>query len=184
VTLRKVPGALALGLLASLAAHTGLFGESHAMGGEYHALLVQAALAGSFGLVAFFGALAWSSSGLTADGSVVVSRLRDRLPNLGGVVASAVTWYAVAEAIEPHHAPAPTLFAIAALVASAWLVLRLAVAVAHALGAAAFLIRRGAFAPRLPVRKPRPQLRPLARRPLLARRRFARPPPIVAAFRA
>ncbi len=46
VTLRKAPGALALGLLASLAAHAPLYGGGHAMGGTYHALILQAALAG------------------------------------------------------------------------------------------------------------------------------------------
>jgi hypothetical protein len=184
VTLRKVPGALALGLLASLAAHTGLFGDGHAMGGAYHALLVQGALAAGVGLVAFFGALAWSDSGITADGSVVASRLRDRLPNVGGVLASAAAWYAAAEAVEPRHADAPALFEIAALVASAWLVRYLAGAVARAVGAAVFVIRRSAFAPRLPVRRRRSQRTPLPRRPLLARRRFARPPPIIAAYRA
>ncbi len=54
VTLRKVPGALALGLLASLAAHATLFGGEHAMGGGYHALLMQSALCGALSLHALF----------------------------------------------------------------------------------------------------------------------------------
>lgn len=154
------------------------------MGGALHVLLVQAALGAGVSLVAFFSALAWSASGLTSDGSVVASRLREKLPSLTGVVAGAVAWYAFAEAVEPQHAGASPLVAVTLLVACAWLVLHLAGAVARVIGAAIFSIRRAPFAARLPLRTRRPQRRPLSRRPLLARRRYARPPPIVAVLRA
>ncbi|MGB8907413.1 MAG: hypothetical protein WCC84_01555 [Candidatus Cybelea sp.] len=180
MTLRKVPGVLAWGLLASLAAHAALYRGEHAMGGPYHALLLQGAFAAGLSLIVFLGTLAWSASGATADGSVVASRLRDRLPNLGTVMASAGAWYALAEAAEPQHAAASPVFAFAVLALSACLVLRLAAAVARAIGAAVFAIRRTAFAPRMRLRFRLPQLRPLARRPLFTRRRFARPPPIAA----
>jgi hypothetical protein len=184
VTFRKVPGVLALGLLASLTAHAVLYRGEHAMGGLYHALLVQGGLAAAVSLAAFFGALAWSASGATADGSVVASRLRDRLPGLGTLIASAGGWYALAEAVEPLHAAASPVFAFGVLALSACVVLRLASAVARAIGAAVFAVRRAVFAPRLLFRSRRPQLRPLPRRPLVSRRRCARPPPIVAALRA
>ncbi len=85
--------------------------------GRYHALLVQAALAGTVGFAVFFGALACSESSIAADGSVVAARLRDRLPGLGIVIASAAVWYAFAERVEPHHAGCPPLFAAAVLAA-------------------------------------------------------------------
>lgn len=184
MTLRKVPGALALGLLASLAAHAALFGDGHAMGGAFHAALLQAAVVAATGLLLGLSALAWSEGRLTADGSVIASRLRDRLPTTWGVIASAAAWYAVAEAIEPQHAAVSPLFAAIALAACGWLFLRLALAFVRVVGAAVFAIRRSSFSPRLPIRKRRPQLPPLSRRPVFARRRFARPPPIAAAARA
>lgn len=179
--MRKVPGALALGLLASSVAHAMLFRGSHAMGGPYHALFVQIALAAGTGVFALLSGLALVESRDTAEGSIVACRLRRCLPNFAAVMASAGAWYTLAEAVEPQHAGVSPLFAIVALAASAWLVIRLAFATAHAIGAAAFAIRQAGFAPRLPVRKRRQQVRPLSRRPLLARRRFARPPPPIIA---
>lgn len=154
------------------------------MGGAYHALFVEVGVAAVVSVVAFLGALAVTGSRDTADGSVVASRLRDCLPNLGAVIASAAAWYTLAETVEPAHAAASPVFAIAALAASAWLVLRLAFAVASAISAAVFAIFDLAFAPRLPVRQRRKQSRPLARRPLFVRRHLARPPPILATSRA
>ena len=81
VALRKVPGALAVGLLASLAAHTALFGGSHAMGGAYHELFLQAALTIVVGACLLFASLAWSGAKSTADGSVLAARLCSRFPS-------------------------------------------------------------------------------------------------------
>jgi hypothetical protein len=184
VTLRKVPGALALGLLASLAAHAFLYGGDHAMGGGFHGLLVEAALAGALGLLVVFGALAWTELGCTADGSVLAARLRDRLPSFLGVLLAAGGSYAVAEAVEPHHALASPLALTIALAAAAWLVRTLARGLAGVLARAVFAVQRTAFAPRAPAWNRRERPRPLARRALLTRRRFARPPPVVVPARA
>jgi hypothetical protein len=178
VTLRKVPGALALGLLASLAAHAALFGGEHAMGGTYHALLVQAALGTAVSLLVFFGALAWTESANAAQGTVLAVRLRERLPGLASTAAATLLWYSAAETIEPHHAGASPLAAALILVAAAWLVLRLAGATVDVLSGAVIAILRLSFAPRTPWWRRRSAARPLARRPLLTRRRFARPPPV------
>jgi hypothetical protein len=183
VTLRKVPGALALGLLASLAAHALLYGGEHAMGGAYHALLVQAALAGGVSLLAFFGALAWSES-RAADGSVLAARLRERLPGLTSILPAAALWYAAAEAIEPHHADASPIASLLSLAVAAWLVLRLASWIVDALAGAVIAVLRASFSPRTPTWKRRPRSRPILRRALRARRLFARPPPIAALRRA
>jgi hypothetical protein len=160
---------LALGLLASLAAHGALYRGEHAMGGAYHSLLVQIAAALSVGLLAFFGALAWSSSS-AASGSILAARLRDRLPNFFSVLASGASWYAAAEAIEPHHVCASPLVVV--------VVLRLARGIVGALARAAIAVLRTAFSPRTPSWSRWPRLQPIRRRPLRAYRRFVRPPPI------
>jgi hypothetical protein len=177
VTLRKVPGVLALGLLASLAAHGALYRGEHAMGGAYHSYLVQAAAALCVSLLAFFGALAWSGA-WTTDGSVLAARLRDRLPNFFWILPAAAFWYATAEAIEPHHVPASPLLVLLVLAAAAWVVLRLARGIVSALARAAIAILRAAFSPRAPSWSRRPHLQPIRRRPLRAYRRFVRPPPV------
>ena len=180
MTLRKVPGALALGLLASLAAHAGLYGGQHAMGGTYHELVIQLAFAGCVSLVVFFVAVAWGEAGGLAQGSVLAARLRERLPGLGAVAAAATLCYACAEALETQHASAPPIAALFALVAAAWIVLRLASAVAGVLAGAVIAIGSSSFAARAPYRK-RQIRRSVARRRIpLARRHFARPPPIAA----
>lgn len=184
MTLRKVPGALALGLLASLAAHASLYGGEHAMGGAYHAVILQAALAGTLSLLLFFGALAWTESGGAAIGSVLAARLRERLPTLAGVLPATTVWYCAAEAVEPHHAGALPIAVLVALTAATWLVLRLAQALIAAVASAVIAILRTSFSPRSPLWNRRPRSRPLLRRTHCVRRLFARPPPIATLARA
>ncbi|MFZ0033328.1 MAG: hypothetical protein WAK84_15810 [Candidatus Cybelea sp.] len=179
MTSRKVPGVLALGLLASLIAHAALYRGEHAMGGAYHSLLVQSAIAFSTGLLIFFGALAWSGSS-AADGSVLAARLRDRLPAVLWLLPSAALWYAAAEAIEPHHVPAPPAAAVAGLAVASWVALFLARSIAGTLARAAIALKRRPFAPRAPSWSRQPRLQPRRRRAPRAYRRFVRPPPIAA----
>jgi hypothetical protein len=178
VTLRKVPGALALGLLASLAAHAALYGAEHAIGGAYHAVLLQITLAAALGFVMFVGALALTLSRNSTDGSVVAARLRERLPGVGSVIAAAAAWYVAVEAIETHHAGSPGIALFAALAASSYAALRLAHAITDAFARAAISISRTSFSPRAPAWRRRPRGRVIPRHSFLARRRFARPPPI------
>lgn len=154
------------------------------MGGAYHSLLLQIALGGGLSLLVFFSGLALNESGGAADGSIVAARLRDRLPRITAVLAAAAAWYAVAEGIEHHHAGPSPLLALLILAAVAWIVLRFAGAAVRALAAAVLTIIGVSFAPRAPSWARRTTPRPFPRRPLFTRRRFARPPPIVAAFRA
>jgi hypothetical protein len=181
VTLRKVPGALALGLLASLAAHAALFGGTHAMGGAYSGLLAQVATAGCFGLVLCLAALAWSGSRLAAEGTILAARLRERLPGLPALFVSSSLWYAGAEAVEPHHAGVAPAVVVMTLAVAGWLALRLAQGIVGVLARAAIAIQKLAFTPRTPSTKRRLRLRPVRRRSVWARRRFARPPPIAIA---
>ncbi|MFZ0032070.1 MAG: hypothetical protein WAK84_09370 [Candidatus Cybelea sp.] len=178
MTLRKVPGVLALGLLASLGAHAVVYRGEHAMGGPYHFLVVQGAVAFSVTLLAFFGALAWSGR-RAADGSVLAVRLRDQLPSWFWILPAAAVWYGVAETIEPHHAPASSVVVVASLAAAACVVLRLARGIVRALARAIIAVSSDSFSPRTPHWLRHRGLRLTPRRLLWARRRFARPPPIV-----
>lgn len=146
--------------------------------GAYHELLAQAALCGAVSLVLFFGALAWSEARGVADGSVLAVRLRERLPGLGLLLASASLWYAAVEAVEPHHAGAAPLALLAAIVIFGSLVLGLARAVVDALAGAVIAVARYSATPRAPSWKRRRRSSPTQRATLCVRRRFARPPPI------
>lgn len=184
VILRKVPGALALGLLASLGAHSALYGGEHAMGGDYHAVVVEIAIGGILALLVGLGALAWSAAGLTPDGTVLASRLNDRLPGFAALAGATALWFGIAEALEPHHAGAAPVATVLALAAVAWIVRQIAVFAVAFLARVVFAIARFAFSARTPSWAPR-QRRPAPRRPLFGtRRRFARPPPITATVRA
>jgi hypothetical protein len=178
MALRKVPGGLALGLLASLGAHAALYGGQHAVGGAYHALVVQIALAAAVAFVALIGAVASIQAGSSTDGSILAARLRERLPGFGSVVAAAAIWYAGVEAVEPHHAGAPAIALLAALAAASYAALRLAHLISNALACVVIAIARTSFSPRTPAWRRRPRGRVIAGRSFLARSWFARPPPI------
>ena len=182
VTLRKIPAGLALGLFASLTAHVALYGGQHAVGGAYHALLMQISSAAVLTFIAMLGALAWSQSRHLADGRALAASLRERLPGLGTVVTSAAAWYAGVEAIEPHHAGAAGFALVAALCAASYAVLRLARAMTETFAYAAITISRTSFSPRVPAWRRRPRERVAARHSFQARRRFARPPPNAFSF--
>lgn len=177
VTLRKIPGCLALGSFAALAAHAALYGGEHAIGGIYQVVLVQVALAAALGFVVFFGALAWTQSERVTDGSVLACRLRERLPGVGSVAAAAVAWYAAIETVEPQHAGVPEIALLAAIAVASYAALRLARGITDAFANAVISISRSSFSPRAPAWNRRPRGRVMPRRSFLTRRRFARPPP-------
>jgi hypothetical protein len=168
-----------LGLLASLPAHAVLYRGEHAMGGPYHTLLIQTAVALSVSLLAFFGALAWSGSS-AADGSVLAARLRDRLPAAPWILPAAALWYAAVEAVEPQHIPASPVVALVVLAVASWIVVFLARGLVGTLARAAIALLRHSFSPRLPSWNRRTHLQPKRRRAPRAYRRFVRPPPIAA----
>jgi hypothetical protein len=176
--LREFPGALALGLLASLGAHTALYGGSHEMGGAFHSELVTVAAAALGGFLVAFGALAWTGSRHAADGSVLAARLAGRLPGLAPVLIATAACFALGERLEPAHAVTAFWPLVAAIVASAALLLLLARAAIKTLAGAIVAISRPAYAARTPVwlRRAAPVFA-VAPAPSL-RRRFARPPPI------
>jgi hypothetical protein len=178
VTVRRIPGALALGLLASLLAHSVLYGSDHAMGGAYHDLLVQLATAGCSAFVLLFAALAWCGATRVADGSVLAARLAAKLPTPAALVASTGLWFALGERIEPQHAEAGLFLTLVVVAAIAVLLFALARWGVRSLARVVIAIARLPFAAcsahwirclePVPVVHRSPQLR----------RRFARPPPI------
>ncbi len=184
MALRKVPGAVALGLLASLAVHAVLYRGEHAMAGGYHADFVAAAAAAALGFLTGFAALAWSGRGQAADGSIVAARLNERLPALWQVGVCAALWLSLAEAIEPSHAAPMPLVTALCIAAVAWAITLAARAIVAALAGAIIAICRDAFSPRTPAVLRRSAPPPLRRDLRYARRRFARPPPIALLHRA
>lgn len=179
--LRKIPGALVLGLLASLLAHTALYGGQHAMGGAYSDVLLDLALAGGVGLAGLAAALAWAAFQRAADGSILAAHLSMRLPGAGAVFAAAVAWFAVGESAEAAHAGPSGIVVALALAGATWLVMQLGKAVVRAIAGAIVAITRLGFVTRRPWRRPSRRLAPVIPASPLLRRRFARPPPIAIA---
>lgn len=179
--LRKVPGFLALGLLASLGAHAALYGNEHVVGGAYHGTLLTLALVSlACGAIGLAG-LAWAGARHAADGSILAARLTDRLPGLVPLVCSTVGWYSLVEATEPQHSASALPFTVLCLIATAWLARGLAQCAIRAVAGAIFAIARAPFAARRPLwLRTRRTFLVAAPRPLL-RRRYARPPPALTA---
>jgi hypothetical protein len=182
VTLRTIRVGLGLGLPAALIAHGALFGGQHAVGGAYHGVLVQATSTVALAFVALLWTCAWALSRNFSDGRVLAGRLRERLPSVGSVVASAAVWYLGIEALEPHHLSAPALAVFLGLAIASCFVLGLARAMADAFAHLAVTLARGSFSPRVPAWRRIPREPAVARRAHLARRRYARPPPIASTF--
>ncbi len=174
----RFPGALILGLLASLIAHAALFQGEHAMGGAYGGALIETAAAGCAGLVAFFASLAWAGARNAADGSILTSRLRGSLPSLPCLALTTALWFAAGERLEPAHGAALPVLTVLALLVAAWLVHHVAGGLVALLAESVFFVDRSPFAGRTPQWCRAVAPAPIARRSPSRRRRFARPPPI------
>jgi hypothetical protein len=171
-----MPGAIALGLLASLFTHAVLFGNGHSVGGTLHEVVVQGAAATASALVLAWLAVAWNGR-RAADGSVLAARLLARLPGWPLVAVCAAGWYALIEHAESAHSDPGTAITVLALGAVAALVWAFAKWLVRSIAFAVIAIAAAAFEPRpvIVCRPIRRIIRPIA--PAL-RRRHARPPPI------
>ena len=178
MTLRKVPAAVALGLLASLAAHAAVYGREHAVGGNQHALLLEIAAGALVALVSAALLLAWSGARMAMTGSVLSARLTCRLPGFVPLLGSTVLWYAGIERLEPQHADASLLSVGLSLVVAAWLVARLCRRLCAVLAKTILSIAAPPFNARTFAWFVSRTSAPLRRRILPSHRRFARPPPI------
>jgi len=177
VNLRRFPGALALGLLASLIVHAVIYGQGHAMGGAYNEVLRPMALAAVGGFAVVIGALAWLAAGRCSDGSVLATRLGAAVPSLGLLSVSAYGWFALAEVVEGNHPVTPFIAAPAISIVVAWLLLFILRAALRLLAAIVVAIFANAFASRTPVWSMRFAPTPVVSTSLHRARRFARPPP-------
>ncbi|HEY1974947.1 MAG TPA: hypothetical protein VGG89_00190 [Candidatus Baltobacteraceae bacterium] len=180
MTLRRLPGAIVLGLVAALVTHAVLFGGEHAWGGAYHSALLQFTLAAVTGLTAAAGALLWTGAACAADGTVLAARMRSLLPGWFSVAVCGTGWYVLGECLETAHAGVPLLAVLAIVALSAWLVLRFAAIALRALAEIVLLVVR-----LLDVQRQRRVAFELTRRiaPRYAQddkawRRFTRPPPV------
>ncbi|MBV8639423.1 MAG: hypothetical protein JO322_15185 [Candidatus Eremiobacteraeota bacterium] len=176
MSLRQLPGALILGLLASLTAHAAGFGGSHTEAGAYHELLSILAFAGAGGALVAAVAAAFGSCGNCVQGSVLAARMCTWIPRARAVAFAGGVWFAVIESLEPAHGPASfAIIGLAMLVAA--LALRgLAVLTARALATCALAVARVATARRalFVVRR---YESPAVVTPHVARRIVTRPPP-------
>jgi hypothetical protein len=177
VTLRKIPAALALGLVAAFVAHAGLFGGQHAMGGSYDGLLTDLACFGAVGLATLAAAATLAGVRFAADGSVIAARIERHLPGLFPVVVSTVAWFALGEGLESAHAVVALPLAIVALALAAFLVLAVTRAVVRWIAAVAIAIARAILVDLRPAVSFAPAPLAVAPRNPFFRRRFARPPP-------
>ncbi len=176
MSLRQLPGALILGLLASLVAHAAGFGEGHMEAGAYHESLAIFAFAGAGGALVAAIVAAFGSCGNCAQGSVLAARLCSWIPRARAVAAAGGVWFAFIESLEPAHGPASFLIISLVMLTAAILLRRLAVLTARALACCAIAISRLATAPRT-VFVVRRYASPAIVTPHLARRIVTRPPP-------
>ena len=179
MTLRKLPATLALGLVAALAAHAGLFRDGHAMGGAYAGLLLNMACLAAAGLFAILATLLISRVGFAADGSVLASRVEGRLPGALALFVATSFWFVLGESLEPQHAAPSLLLTILALALFACVVWMATRAVVRWVADVVFAIARALYAAREVVRPRVFQPLAIARLAPSLRRRFARPPPSI-----
>ena len=177
MTLRKLPGAAGLGLLAFLAAHAATFGGEHSVGGAYHGAILAAAIAAGAGFALAAVAVACAGRGKCADGSVFASRLSALLPSIRATVAASAGWFALVEGGEGAHAVASLPLVIAALLVACWAVHWCARALLHFVGTIALVVAKLRFAPRTHVWIIRAHETVRALSEPARTRRFARPPP-------
>lgn len=176
--MRRLPGALALGLIAAFLAHTVVYGNDHVMGGSYGAALRTLASAAVLGFGAFWFAICLASRGRLCDGSVLSASIRRFFPSFMGVVAGSFGWFWLAESVEDGHVWAPTVCIVLALLVAVAVIRLVALATLRALAKIAFLYFSAAFENRAPSWIPFVD-RPIVRVPIVrVLRLFSRPPPI------
>lgn len=175
---RQLPGIALLGLLSALLAHTAAYGGEHAAGGPYHTLLLLVAIAGAGLFAVVGGSVALVGARRHADGSILAAALRTAIPGPGALLGSATLWFVTIEALEPHHAAAPVVLVVAALILASLAVGSAARGFVRGIAEIAFAVTAAPFHKRPVFRRHRFSPPPSARTVAFAYRRFARPPPL------
>jgi hypothetical protein len=169
---------LAFGLLAAVVAHCAVYGSSHAMGGSWSQAFGAAALVGAFAIALVWFTFAWLSGSRLRDGSILASQIESALPSPALIAVAAILWFSLAESLERGHADAPAIVLALALALASLLTWGVARLVSRLIGLVVFRILTRSFEAREPARfAPARRIVPSAS-VLLARRRFARPPPV------
>jgi hypothetical protein len=175
--MRRLPGAVALGLLTAFLAHTVVYGSGHAMGGSYCAALRAFASTAALGLGAFWFAICLASRGRLCQGSMLTASISRLVPSLAGTFVASFAWFWLAESIESGHAWAPTWCIVLALLFAAAVVRHLAFVGLRNLAKSALLCDTGDFKSRTPSWIAISD-RPIVGIPVVrALRLFSRPPP-------
>jgi len=178
--MQRLPGSLVLGLLSAFAAHAALYGGGHVMGGAWGGALQVTAAFSTAGFVAAWLALGWACGDRLGDGSIAFSKLSKVLPSASHVVLAAAGWFWLAESIEDGHADAPIVLLAIAVALSGTLVRMLAACAMRALTGIIFGARARAFRGQEPFGSLALPALLLQESVAHIRRRFARPPPVVA----
>ncbi|MGA8797376.1 MAG: hypothetical protein WB526_09995 [Candidatus Cybelea sp.] len=175
--LRRLPGALTLGLLAAFASHALVYGNGHVMGGAYADALRSLAAAAVTALAAFWTAIAWVSRGRVSNGSILACSMASVMPSVFSVIVAASGWFYFVESVESGHSAPPSALIVGALVIAGGAVTFLSRAVLRALAKIVFAMKSGGFkrrSPWTPVADTSVSLEPVAR----TWRLFSRPPPM------
>lgn len=177
VKLRGLPGALALGLLASVLGHMAGYGNEHTMGGAYHGMLLVLADVGVGSFLLAAAAVAVAGAGRATEGSILAARLADWVPDVPMLALATVGWFSITEAVEGTHPRGDTILVVLALVVAMFVVRGIVRAIITTISKLAITINCAEFAPRsyAPLRRFE---RPLSLQSSVhSRRLFARPPP-------
>ena len=176
--LRRLPGALTLGLLAAFASHALVYGNGHVMGGAYGDALRSLAAAAVTALAAFWTAIAWVSRGRVSNGSILASLMASVMPSVFSVIVAASGWFYLVESVESGHSAPPSALIVGALVIAGGAVTLLSRAVLRALAKIVFAMNSGGFRRRSPAwthaADTSVSLEPVAH----TWRLFSRPPPM------
>lgn len=178
--LKRLPGTAALGLLASLIAHTVLFGDDHVVGGSAHWPIALTAAAAAAGCFFSLWRLAYGHAQSIAGGTRLAAQLRPYLPQTAWVALAALASYGGIEFCEGDgHAPAAMWLVALALILVSFLLCGIAASITRLVAAVAVRVRHGSPVIR-PTLFPRARARVAAARPQPVRfRLFSRPPPVV-----
>jgi hypothetical protein len=175
---RRVPGALALGLLAAYAAHSIAFGNDHVMGGPYADVLRTTASVATLAFTGMWIAIGWINGGYIRNGSVFNAATSKFTPSTVGVFTAALGWFCFAESVEHGQLTGPSVLAAVALLLASVVVNVLSRTFLRAMTRIVFAAISVAFRRRLPnwlaIADERPSPEPFVR----TRRLFSRPPPI------
>lgn len=175
--IRRLLGAIGLGLPAAVLAHAILYSNDHAMGGSHRELFSLFASTTVLGFAAFWIVLSLIGRGRICQGRVLNAAINQLLPSAESLFAATFGWFWLAESIESGHGSAPAFWILTALLGSSALLKLVVRASLRALAKIVFAADSGDFKSRS-YRCVSIARQPLATAPAVqVLRLFSRPPP-------